>query len=289
MNYPEQDNLSINENKESYNSGYRLIYKSIIEHGYIGFEKPYKRSEAWMWLILNAWGNPNKKGEIVIENKLFILNYGEIVYSLRFLAKAWGWTEKKVRTFLENLENLSMISRKLTQQMTHITICNFASYQNRGHSKGRTEGELRANRGHTEGTNTITIPLYHETTKNILSDSEKPNPTARVEYSKNFEAFWEILPSQMKVGKKNAYRHYRATVKNEKDYTDLKTALEKYKTCDRFKRGFVQNGSTWFNNWRDWLEYTESSDNGKETFQQRRERETMEQVKRVLGETENAK
>lgn len=173
---PEQDDFTVKENKESYDSGYRLIYKSTIKHGYIGFEKPFKRSEAWLWLILNAWGNPNARGEITIGEKVFILEYGEMVFSLRFMASAWGWSEKRARTFLQNLEKLSMITRKVTQQMTQITICNFTFYQNRGHSKGQIEGEQRANRGRTEGTKKTTISRNHDTTVTVQGDSKKQNP-----------------------------------------------------------------------------------------------------------------
>lgn len=104
------------------------------------------------------------------------------------------------------------------------------------------------------------VEYIREEESSTLSDSEKANPTALAEngYTKNFEVFWITLPSQMKVGKKNAYKHYKASVKNQQDYSNLKQALENYKRTDRFKRGIIQNGSTWFNNWRDWLEYQET-------------------------------
>ena len=60
-----------------------------------------------------------------------------------------------------------------------------------------------------------------------------------------------------KVGKRAALRHYSASVKTEQDFRDIQTALETYKRSRRVGRGFIQNGSTWFNNWRDWLDYEE--------------------------------
>lgn len=70
----------------------------------------------------------------------------------------------------------------------------------------------------------------------------------------DFEALWSKYPE--KDGKKDALRHFIATVKTDQDWKDINTALEKYLACDKVKKGFIKNGSTWFNNWRDWINYT---------------------------------
>ena len=66
-----------------------------------------------------------------------------------------------------------------------------------------------------------------------------------------FEEVWDKYPN--KVGKNAAQRHFEATVKTEKDFLDIQTALENYLVSERVKKGFVQNGSTWFNDWQGWL------------------------------------
>ena len=38
------------------------------------------------------------------------------------------------------------------------------------------------------------------------------------------------------------------------DFIKIKTALKNYLESDRVKKGFIQNGSTWFNDWQGWLE-----------------------------------
>jgi hypothetical protein len=161
----------VKKDKENLESGYRLFYRSLIGHSYVGFEKPFKRSEAWQWLIFSAWGDEKKQGEVFVNNRLFKVSYGELVYSVRFLAEAWGWGDKMVRTFLTNLEKLDMISKglaqaasgdsalnsvieggerktqkckKRAQNLTKITICNLKDYQNRGRTRGQTGGEQRA-------------------------------------------------------------------------------------------------------------------------------------------------
>jgi len=71
----------------------------------------------------------------------------------------------------------------------------------------------------------------------------------------HFEQFWEHLPAPMKTHKKKARRHYQASVKTEQDYKSLQTALTRYLRTKRVAAGFYQNGDTFLNNWRDWLEY----------------------------------
>jgi len=281
-------------NDKSYQSGFRLFYRSMMDHPLVGFKKPFQNSEAWEWLMFSAWGDKEKPGDIYINNRLFRVSYGEMIYSIRFIAKAWGWGDMRVRKFLENLENLEMIERNITQQTTKITICNFGSYQNREHSKKQTDNKLITNWQRTDNTNTNTLTRKHVNTNkepsensfenknfdnSILSDSKKKNPTAFSHngvYSENFEKFWKDLPSQMKVGKKAAYQSYKNSVNNQADYERLKLALENYKNTDRFKRGKIQNGSTWFSNWSDWLEYRE------ETKEDRRNRERTELINKVL-------
>lgn len=71
-----------------------------------------------------------------------------------------------------------------------------------------------------------------------------------------FEEIWNKYPNR--VGKKQAQRHYEATVKTEKDRESCLDALsnyEKHLAVNTWKK--PQNGSTWFNNWQDWVNWKE--------------------------------
>lgn len=72
---------------------------------------------------------------------------------------------------------------------------------------------------------------------------------------KAFNLIWEQYPS--KTGRKEALRHFKSSVNNESELNDLKTALNNYKNSERVKNGFIQNGSKWFNNWKDWVNFKE--------------------------------
>jgi len=71
-----------------------------------------------------------------------------------------------------------------------------------------------------------------------------------------FERIWNRYPS--KDGKKEAERHFRATVQTGDDLKDIHTALDKY--LDMLQKNPTRppkNGSTWFNNWKDWVNWEE--------------------------------
>jgi hypothetical protein len=71
----------------------------------------------------------------------------------------------------------------------------------------------------------------------------------------DFDAIWTKYPR--KVGRRAAERHFRASVKTEDDFKNIHLALENYLQSDRVKKDdgkYIQNGSTWFNDWQGWLE-----------------------------------
>jgi hypothetical protein len=69
-----------------------------------------------------------------------------------------------------------------------------------------------------------------------------------------FEVIWNIYPR--KEGKKEALRHFKASVKTKDDLSNIRSALENYKTSLKNKNTepqFIQQGQRWFNNWKDWV------------------------------------
>lgn len=80
----------------------------------------------------------------------------------------------------------------------------------------------------------------------------------------SFEEVWSKYPN--KLGKKDAQRHFNASVITDQDYVDIKKALENY--IAKMKGAdpkFIKHGSSWFNNWKDWVNYktpnTEQTEN----------------------------
>ena len=70
-----------------------------------------------------------------------------------------------------------------------------------------------------------------------------------------FDEIWSKYPK--KDGRKSAERHFYATVKTKEDFDNINKALENYMQSKTVKNGYIKNGSTWFNNWQDWVDYVE--------------------------------
>lgn len=68
-----------------------------------------------------------------------------------------------------------------------------------------------------------------------------------------FDLIWGKYPN--KDGMKAAKRHFQASVKTMQDWMDIQNALTNYLKSPKVLEGFIKNGSTWFNNWRDWVNY----------------------------------
>ena len=96
---------------------------------------------------------------------------------------------------------------------------------------------------------------------------------------KHFQAVYELYPK--KIGKKEAFRHYKASVKTEQDYLDIQTALKNYKLSSDFKKGFICNASTFFNNWQDWLNYQEHTETAQANTQAEKAREADQRKQRI--------
>jgi len=84
-----------------------------------------------------------------------------------------------------------------------------------------------------------------------------------------FDEVWAMYPR--KLGTKKARGHFLASVKTPKDLENIKKALENYLSSKTVKDGFIQHGSTWFNNWRDWIDFAEEEEKPKSEYDKRLE------------------
>lgn len=57
------------------------------------------------------------------------LKPGQLSHSIRFLAKAWRWSEKRVQRFLRALELDHSVTTETTTGQTTISLCNWSKYQ----------------------------------------------------------------------------------------------------------------------------------------------------------------
>ncbi len=93
-------------------------------------------------------------------------------------------------------------------------------------------------------------------TKDIKDNIQKKEQSLE---SAEFDVIWNKYPS--KTGVSSAKKSFQKTVKTKEDLTLITNCLDvylKHLTANSWKK--PQNGSTWFNNWRDWIGYKETSE-----------------------------
>ena len=106
-------------------NGYYRMRRGWLEHPALRGE-PYDRRSAWMWLIEEA-GWKDRRQEV--GGRIINLKRGQLSHSTRFMAKAWGWSEARVRRFLTRLKTDAMIDAGSDAGQNLITICNYEKYQ----------------------------------------------------------------------------------------------------------------------------------------------------------------
>lgn len=106
-------------------SGFYLMHRGWHDSPIFGREA-YSRRDAWVWMIEQAVYTEH---DIDIAGKTITLHRGQFSSSLRYMAKAWGWDEAKVRRFISRARNEKMIDASSDAGQTIITICNYDKYQ----------------------------------------------------------------------------------------------------------------------------------------------------------------
>ncbi|WP_143710402.1 hypothetical protein [Tabrizicola sp. TH137] len=108
-------------------------------------EEKYTQREAWMWLTSEAAYKPREK---VMHNVRYHLERGQLVASVRFLAKAWKWHPTTVFRFLDDQVEANAITISTETGISVITICNFDIFSSKDGS-GETAEEHRRNTDET--------------------------------------------------------------------------------------------------------------------------------------------
>lgn len=211
--------------------GYILIARKIFKSELM--DKPPHYLKLWVWMLGKAnWKDRDK------------LKRGQFLTTIAEMQEAGGYyigarhrllTRDEVRSAYEAFSKATMITTAKTTRGMIITILNYLYYQQPENYE--THGE----------------PLAENTPKPTATphDTEEGLKKENI-YSDFFEKLWAVYPS--KDGKKEALRHFKASVKSEQDCDLINLALGNYLehlSQNNWKQ--PKNGRTWFNNWRDWI------------------------------------
>lgn len=216
-----------------------------------------------------------RKFMLELEDKFGIVAYARWFKILEKIGKIYEekedcsvsltWTEwqsflkgkqNKLRTFLEHCENEQRMILEQTGNVLKITIPKFKEIKD-NHNKVRTHKKKVSPATLTKS---LELELELDKDKTLCSIPTKTVIEQRVKFNSEyyFEIAWKAYPK--KFGRKQAVRHYEASVKNGVDHSALMASMANYiKYVDEIRASShperqYQNGATWFNNWQDHTE-----------------------------------
>lgn len=171
------------------------------------------------------------------------------------LAEKVGYTDEQITAILQidDIKTwLSVKKRLVVTDRIEVTANNIIRIIN----WGKYQSEYSRQKKYRKVTKNSNKKKLQE--KVMVSHSLSPSLSLSSSYKgkgvigeKDFEPIYTLYPS--KVGRKQALKHFLSSVKTTDDLKNIKTALDNYLKSERVSKGFIQNASTWFNNWQDWI------------------------------------
>lgn len=104
-------------------AGWIKIHRDLANHW---IAQDMEKLGRWLDLLMFA---SHKENKVLMGGKLVEVKRGQMIASCDFLAKRWKCSKSTVSTFLDLLESDGMIERCTERKITHLTICNYESYQ----------------------------------------------------------------------------------------------------------------------------------------------------------------
>jgi hypothetical protein len=215
--------------------GVYAVDRGVFEHDLFASDDPYSRLEAWLRVLADAsWKHRRRR----VAGKVFELQRGQLVASLRFLASQWRWSEPRVRRFLAALVSEGMIDVSTDAGVTVITICKYDAYQ---------RVSLRSDAAVLGATDAGATQERRKREDKEDKESKNLLPAIADDWPADHEKqFWEKYPN--KVGKADALQKLQRARKQGVPWSELMAGLIRYtqKTDDRP----WCNPATWLNQQR---------------------------------------
>jgi hypothetical protein len=101
---------------------------------------------------------------------------------------------------------------------------------------------------------------------NAFKGKERKGKEIKEKETTAFDEVWLLYPKR--VGRKQALKHFNASVFTVKDLDDMKKALQNYLAHLKEQKTevrYIKNGDTWFNNWRDYIDFKPTAPMNKPT------------------------
>ena len=215
-----------------------------IQDNFLWQEKPFDKKSAWIDMLLMANAKDNR---VLVGNKTILVKKGQKITSIKKLGDKWGWSNNKVRYFLNLLQEKGMIEYVSTRQYTAYFVLNFEQYQENSCTYPE-QSPKPLNNEDTEDTTFENAPPMHIPNAHgsctYPEQPPKPLNNKDTEICKNENAH-TLCTYQMHTNNNidiyilsivdDYISIYRGLVKNVPSTTQIKNFLKKYdeKTMDK--------------------------------------------------------
>lgn len=126
--------------------------------------------------MLNA---NHKENRVMIKGQLITVARGEQIRSQVTLAKTWKWNERTVKKFLLLLESDGMITLKSTELTTHVSICNYDTFQNEARKSTEHNTQHTTEQSTEAVHSTVQTNNNNNNANNDNNDNKKPVPAKK--------------------------------------------------------------------------------------------------------------
>lgn len=189
-------------------SGWIKIHRCITDHWIYTEKRSFSKFEAWLDILVTV---NYADADVLIKGKIYKVKRGQSILSMDSWANRWNWDKSKVRRFFTLLEKDNMVIVKSDNKTTHLTVCNYESYQDQRHAD-----ETQATRKrHT--TDTQATPIKEEKEeKEKKKVFKKPTFEQLKEYKPEIDAqrFLDFYESKGWMIGKNKMTDWKAAARN---------------------------------------------------------------------------
>lgn len=244
-------------------NGWIKIHREVEGHWVF---KDANAMQLWVWLLLKANYKPLKAR---LDGQVVTIGVGEVLTSLEQMAMVCCSSVQRVRTLIKHFESDGMITRKSTRKATHLSICNYASYQelqhgNQQQSNSRATAEqqdvknVRSKEDKKEEKRGRFTPPSLDEVKSYFASVGQPEPNAERMWSFYDSKDWMVGKNKMKNWHSACHQFYSKTPKRNEvtAYVDQKWPADEWGNQPQAKHAEVwylrQTASGWkfVDNWK---------------------------------------
>lgn len=125
--------------------GYIRLYRKSLDSGLI------RSHNAWILFTYCLLKATHQEYKAVVGNQEILLQPGQFIFGRRMAAEETGLTERQIRTALQSLINLKILTSKTTNKFSIITIINWDIYQApEPENDQQNDQHVTSNRPHTK-------------------------------------------------------------------------------------------------------------------------------------------